>query len=61
MNELRDNVESGASKPRYTLEELVAAITPENVHPEIETGPDVGREVLEDCYARQNDCTNSTA
>ncbi|HEY0037305.1 MAG TPA: hypothetical protein VGB66_11485 [Longimicrobium sp.] len=61
MNEPRDSVESGAPKPRYTLEELVAAITPENVHPEVEIGPAVGREVLEDCYFRQKDCTNSTA
>jgi hypothetical protein len=61
MNKPRTNVESGAPKSRYTLEELVAAITPENVHPEVETGPAVGREILEDCYARQKDCTNSTA
>ena len=28
-----------------TLEELLAGITPENLHGEWETGPDVGREV----------------
>ena len=32
-------------RPRYTLEELVAQITPENRHGEIDTGPAVGKEV----------------
>ena len=32
-------------KPRYTLEELVAQITPENRHDEIDWGPPVGKEV----------------
>ncbi len=32
-------------EPRYTLEELVAGITPENRHAEWDTGPAVGREV----------------
>jgi hypothetical protein len=31
-------------KPSYTLEELVARITPENIHPEFDFGPPVGRE-----------------
>jgi antitoxin MazE len=31
-------------KPRYTLDELVAGITPENRHAEIDTGPSVGSE-----------------
>jgi len=35
-------------KPRsrkcYSLEELVAAITPDNLHPEVETGSAVGNE-----------------
>ena len=31
--------------PRYTLEELVAQITPENRHDEWDTGPPVGKEV----------------
>ncbi|HZG41549.1 MAG TPA: AbrB/MazE/SpoVT family DNA-binding domain-containing protein [Longimicrobium sp.] len=34
-----------STKPRYTLEELVAGITPENRHGEIDTGPAVGNEV----------------
>ena len=34
-----------STKPRYTLEELVAGITPENRHAEIDTGPAVGNEV----------------
>ena len=32
-------------EPRYTLEELVAGITPENRHAEWDTGSPVGREV----------------
>jgi antitoxin MazE len=31
--------------PRYTLEEVVAQITPENRHEEWDTGPPVGKEV----------------
>jgi antitoxin MazE len=31
-------------KPEYTLEELVAQITPENVHEETDWGPAAGRE-----------------
>lgn len=30
---------------KYTLEELLAKVTPENIHPEIDFGPPVGREV----------------
>jgi antitoxin MazE len=30
---------------RYTLDELVAGITPENRHPEVDWGPPVGDEV----------------
>ncbi len=32
-------------RPRYTLEELAAQITPENRHDEWDTGPPVGKEV----------------
>ena len=32
-------------EPKYTLEELVAQITPENRHDEIDWGPPVGKEV----------------
>ena len=32
-------------EPQYTLEELVAQITPENRHGEIDIGPAVGKEV----------------
>lgn len=32
-------------KRKYTLEELVAGITPENRHEELEWGPPVGNEV----------------
>lgn len=31
--------------PRYTLEELVEQITPENRHDEVDLGPPVGKEV----------------
>jgi antitoxin MazE len=33
---------------RYTIEQLVAGITPENRHEEIDWGPDVGAEIIED-------------
>lgn len=33
-------------EPSVTLEELVAQITPENVHPEQDFGVPVGREIL---------------
>lgn len=32
-------------EPHYTLEELVAQITPENRHEEWDTGPPVGKEI----------------
>ena len=32
-------------EPSYTLEELVAQITPENRHEEWDTGPPVGKEI----------------
>lgn len=35
-----------SARLRYTLEELMAKVTPENIHPETDWGPDVGREVL---------------
>jgi len=33
-------------RPRYTLEELVAGITPENLHEATDWGPPVGKELL---------------
>lgn len=35
------------SPHRYTLDELLAGITKQNIHSVISTGPDMGREVLE--------------
>ena len=38
-----------AKQPRprkYSLKQLLAGITPENLHPELNTGPPIGREVL---------------
>ena len=32
-------------KRKYKLEELLAQVTPENIHPEIDFGPPVGKEV----------------
>jgi antitoxin MazE len=32
-------------KPRFTLDELLAEVTPENIHEEIDFGPAVGKEV----------------
>lgn len=32
------------SKPKHTLEELLARVTPENRHDEVGTGPSVGAE-----------------
>jgi antitoxin component of MazEF toxin-antitoxin module len=35
------------ARPRkYTLRQLLAGINPENLHPEFDTGPAVGREAL---------------
>ena len=34
-------------KPRYRLSDLLAGITPGNVHPETDWGPSVGKEILE--------------
>lgn len=36
------------ARPRYTLKELCAQITPENRHEETDWGSDVGREILPD-------------
>ena len=33
-------------KPKYTLEELLAGITDENIHPETDWGEPVGKEIL---------------
>lgn len=34
-----------AKAPRFTLAELVAGITDENCHPEVDTGPAMGNEM----------------
>jgi antitoxin MazE len=31
--------------PHYELEDLLAGMTPDQVHPEIDTGPPVGKEI----------------
>lgn len=45
--ELRLKPVKVARRKRYTLDELLKGVTPEKVHPLIDTGPDVGREMLE--------------
>ena len=37
-------IEKAAAK-RITLDELIAGITPENIHPETDWGPPVGKEI----------------
>jgi len=34
-------------KKKYSLEELLAKVTPENLHGEIDFGPPVGKEIIE--------------
>jgi antitoxin MazE len=58
---LKANVENGrlvlepkrkrSKKPRYTLEELCAQMTPENRPDYIDWGPPVGREIIEDDWS----------
>ena len=36
-----------SARPKYTLEELVAQMSPENEQAEAFTGPDVGEEIVE--------------
>lgn len=33
-------------RSKYTLDELLAGITEENIHPEVDFGPPVGKELL---------------
>ena len=33
--------------PKYSLREMLRGITPDKVHPEIDWGPDVGREIID--------------
>jgi antitoxin MazE len=30
--------------PKYSLKELLAGVTPENIHPEVDWGPPIGKE-----------------
>ena len=32
-------------RPKYTLQELLSKVTPQNIHPEIDWGPPVGKEI----------------
>jgi antitoxin MazE len=38
-------VTESVHRMHYTLEELMAGVTDENIHPETDTGPSVGKEV----------------
>ena len=31
-------------RPKYSLDELLSKVTPENIHPEVDWGPSVGKE-----------------
>ena len=44
-NSLSLRIPKPKRKRKYTLEELLAQVTPENIHPEIDFGPPVGKEV----------------
>jgi antitoxin component of MazEF toxin-antitoxin module len=44
--ELRVRKTQTSKVHRYSFKELIAGVTPENIHPEIETGPAVGSEAL---------------
>ena len=35
----------------FTLESMLKSVTPENVHPSVEWGPDVGVEIIDDDYS----------
>jgi len=37
---------------KYKLEELLAQVTPENIPPFVDWGPDVGAEIIDDDYSR---------
>lgn len=41
-------ISAARRRRRYTLDELLAGITPENIHPEIDMGSPVGREIIDD-------------
>ncbi|MGQ0622561.1 MAG: AbrB/MazE/SpoVT family DNA-binding domain-containing protein [Panacagrimonas sp.] len=45
--ELRLRLVRPPRRRRYTLDELLKGVTPETVHPEIDAGPERGREALE--------------
>ena len=36
----------------FTLEAMLKGVTPENVHPEVDWGEDVGAEIIDDHYSR---------
>jgi len=36
----------------FTLEKMLEGVTPENIHPAVDWGPDVGAEIIEDDYSR---------
>jgi len=38
-------------KDDFTLEDMLKGVTPENVHPEVDWGPDVGAEIIDDDYS----------
>lgn len=35
----------------FTLESMLEGVTPENIHPAVDWGPDVGAEIIDDDYS----------
>ena len=35
----------------FTLEKMLEGVTPENIHPMVDWGPDVGAEIIDDDYS----------
>ncbi len=46
-NKISINPERKPRKYHFNIKDLCAQITPENRHPEIDWGPDVGKEIVE--------------
>jgi antitoxin component of MazEF toxin-antitoxin module len=45
-DELRVSKVGKKSKPRYSFKQLMAKVTDDNIHEEVDTGPAVGEEAL---------------
>ena len=45
MDESLENIKKEVKNKKETLEDLLSKITPENIHPEIDWGKPVGKEI----------------